>query len=274
VHPRYGIVTSIGMRHMDTFGSRANIAGTKFELVQGLPRNGVAVFGTGDDYISRLYAQCTREKYRIGMEDASDVYMKARVVNFGPRGTSFFMECITGEQVKCRTRLLGEYNVRNILMAATIAHRMGLTMEEIAEGVRRLQPIDHHMQLDGDGEVVTIDNSCNEDQDGAFEAMRVLSQMPGRRIVLTPGLRDPNEKDAEVNFALGTVMADCADTVIIVGERPGVRGLIRGLVQSGFLNENILIAQDMEEGEALLHGTVTRGDTVLFEGRIPEYEDM
>lgn len=272
VRPGYGILTGIGRRHMDTFGSQANIAGTKYELIQGLPRDGVAVFGTGDDYISRLYAKCDKEKYRIAIDEGDDAYMKARVINFGPKGTNFFMECENGEQVKCRTRLLGYYNVRNILMAATLAHRLGLTMEEIAEGVKRLQPIEHHMQLENDGEVVTIDNSCNEDQDGAFEAVRVLSQMPGRRIVLTPGLKDPNGKDADVNFALGTVMGDCADAVIIVGDRPGIRGLIRGLIQSGFPNESILTASDMDEGEEMLQEAVSKGDTVLFEGRIPEYE--
>lgn len=274
VRPRYGILTSIGPRHMDTFGSLANIAGTKYELVQGLPEKGMAVFGSGDDYISRLYAKCDREKYRVSMKEGEDAYMTARVVNFGPKGTTFFMECADGEKIKCRTRLLGYYSVKNILIAAALAHRLGVTMEQIAEAVRRLQPIEHRMQLVNDGEVVTIDNSCNEDQDGAFEAVRVLAQMPGRRIVLTPGLKTGTDKDMEANFALGAVMADCADAVILVGERPGLRGLIRGLVQSGFPNENILSAGDMEEGEALLHETVSRGDTVLFEGRIPEYEDL
>ena len=78
----------------------------------------------------------------------------------------------------------------------------------------------------------------------------------------------------EANFALGTVMADCADIVIIVGERPGIKGLIRGLVQSGFPNESIFTAEDMEEGESMLHENVSTGDTVLFEGRIPEYEEI
>ena len=273
VRPKYGILTGIGLRHMDSFGSQANIAGTKYELIQGLPRNGVAVFGTGDDYISRLYAKCDREKYRISLDENEPAYMTARVINFGPKGTTFFMECENGEKVKCRTRLLGYYSVKNILLAATLAHRMGLTMDEIAEGVRRLQPIEHHMQLVNEGEVVTIDNSCNEDQDGAFEAVRVLSQMPGHRIILTPGLKDPAGKDSEANYALGTVMADCADAVIIVGERPGVRGLVRGLVQTGFPNEHIILAQDMEEGAALLHEAIRAGDTVLFEGRIPDYEE-
>ena len=62
VRPKYGILTSIGPRHLDTFGSLENIATTKFELVQGLPKDGLAVFGCGDDYINRLYALCRRDK--------------------------------------------------------------------------------------------------------------------------------------------------------------------------------------------------------------------
>lgn len=274
VRPKYGIVTNIGTRHMDTFGSQANIAGTKYELVQGLPEDGVAIFGSGDDYISRLYAKCNREKYFVSLDESPLAYMTARVVNFGPRGTSFFMECINGEKVKCRMPLLGDYSVKDALLAAALAHRMGVTMDEIARGLKNVQPMEHRMQLVNDGEVITIDNSGNEDQDGAFEAVRVLSQMPGRRIVLTPGLKIGGDKDIEANYAWGTIMADCVDAVILVGERNGLKGLLRGLMQTGFPRENILMAADMEEGEALLHTAVSKGDTVLFEGRIPEYEDM
>ena len=272
VRPKYGILTGIGPRHLDTFGSLANIASTKYELIQGLPKDGLAVFGSGDDYISRLYAMCKLEKCRIGLGEDDGAYMRAQGLAFSARGTSFTLACADGERIGCRTRLLGSYNVKNILLAAALARRMGLTMEEIAAGVRRLQPIEHRLQLIP-GELNVIDDTLNEDADSAFEAMRVVAQMPGRRIVVTPGLGEQGSKDADVNFALGTVMADSADSVILVGRRAFSRSIIRGMVQSGFSRSNLHTADDMDDAEEILKEISEAGDTVLFESRIPEYEE-
>lgn len=272
VHPKYGILTSIGPRHLDTFGSLENIAGTKYELIKGLPADGFAVFGSGDDYISRLYAMCKLDKCRVAIGEDDGAYMRATSLNYSTRGTSFALLCSDGESVQCRTRLLGSYNVKNILLAAALARRLGLTMNEIAEGVRHLQPIEHRMQL-VPGELNVIDDSLNDDADSAFEAMRVIAQMPGRRIVVTPGLGEQGTKDADVNFALGTVMADSADAVILVGRRAFSRSIIRGMVQSGFQRSNLHTADDMDDAAEILNEISEPGDTVLFESRIPEYEE-
>lgn len=272
VRPKYGILTSIGPRHLDTFGSQENIAGTKYELIQGLPADGFAVFGSGDDYINRLYAMCKLDKCRVAIGEDDGAYMRAQSLTFSARGTGFAMLCSDGDGAQCRTKLLGSYNVKNILLAAALARKLGLTIDEIAEGVRRLQPIEHRMQLIP-GELNVIDDSLNDDADSAFEAMRVIAQMPGRRIVVTPGLGDQGAKDADVNFALGTVMADCADAVILVGRRAFSRSIIRGMVQSGFSRTNLHTADDMDDATEILREISDAGDTVLFESRIPDYED-
>ena len=272
VRPKYAILTSIGPRHLDTFGSLENIASTKFELVQGLPKAGFAVFGSGDDYINRLYALCRHEKCRVGLEGDSDAWLRAEQLTFSERGSSFRMVCADGQSAHCRTRLLGSYNVKNILLAAALCQRLGMNLDEIAEGIGKLTPIEHRMQLIP-GDMNAIDDSLNDDADSAFEAMRVLSQMPGRRIVVTPGLGEQGGRESDVNFALGTVMADCADSVILVGRRAFSRSIIRGMLQSGFSRSNIHTADDMDDASEILQEISDDGDTVLFESRIPEYEE-
>ena len=272
VRPKYGILTSIGPRHMDTFGSIENIASTKFELVQGLPKDGLAVFGWGDDYINRLYALCRHDKCRIGMDGDEGAFMRAEALSFSDRGSSFDMVCADGARVHCRTRLLGGYNVKNILLAAALARKMGLEMNEIADAVKGLSPIEHRMQLIP-GDLTVIDDTLNEDADSAFEALRVVAQMPGRRIVVTPGLGEQGGKETDVNFALGTVLADSADAVILVGRRPFTRSIIRGMMQSGFSRSNLHTADDMDDASEILQEISDPGDTVLFESRIPEYEE-
>ena len=271
VRPRFGILTSIGPRHMDTFGSLENIASTKYELIQGLPEDGFAVFGSGDDYIDRLFAMCKLDKCRVGLEEDADAFMRAAQLTYSDKGTGFVLECQDGEKVQCRTKLLGAYNVKNILLAAALAKKLGLTLEEIAGGIQKVEPIEHRLQL-VPGELNMIDDSLNEDPDSAFEAMKVIAQMPGRRIVVTPGLGEQGSRKSDVNFALGTVMADCADSVILVGRRAFSRSIVRGMIQSGFSRSNLHTADDMDAATDILQEISEPGDTVLFESRIPDYE--
>ena len=41
VHPSIGVVTSVGAQHLDTFGNIDTIRKTKYELIEGLPADGI-----------------------------------------------------------------------------------------------------------------------------------------------------------------------------------------------------------------------------------------
>ena len=271
VKPKYGILTSIGSRHLDTFGSLENIASTKYELIQGLPRDGgFAVFGSGDDYIDRLYAMCRHDKCRVSLDPRSDAYVRATGISYSEKGTSFTL--IRGDEaIPCRTPLLGAFHVKNLLLAAALALRMGLSLQEIADAAKDFKPIEHRLQLTVE-DLVVIDDTLNEEPDAAFEALRVLSQMPGQRIAVTPGLTELGAQESEVNYALGTVLADCADAVILVGGENSQRALRRGLLQSGFPRSRLHAVDEMDDASELLEEISEKGDTVLFESNVAEYE--
>lgn len=272
VRPKYGILTAIGSRHLDTFGSLENIASTKYELIQGLPKEGgLAVFGSGDDYIDRLYAMCRKEKLRASLDPRSDAYARASGISYSERGAHFTL-MLGDERSECDTPLLGAYNIKNILLAAALARRLEVSMDEIVSTAMNLRPIEHRLQLVVE-DLNVIDDTLNEDPDGAFEALRVLSQMPGRRICVTAGLSGLGQQETEINYALGTVMADCADVAILVGSQNSQRALRRGLTQSGFIRAHLHAVDDMDDASELLEEISSHGDTVLFESHEEEEEE-
>ncbi len=274
VRPSRGILTGIGAQHLDTFGSMENIAGTKYELMRGLPKDGFAVFGSGDDYIDRLFARCTREKCRVSLEKEEDSTLWAERIEYSGKGTSFMLWHRDGACIPCRTKLLGRYAVKDILLAAAMALNLGMTLEEIAAALPNVEPREHRLQLLPEGEdgLVMIDDTLNEDAETAYEAARVLARMPGRRIAVTPGVGEQAGNEKDVNYALGTELADGADTVILVGHRSFSRSLVRGLMEAGFSASSLHTVDDSEAADELLRELSEPGDTVLFESSIPDYE--
>lgn len=266
VHPTIGLLTSVGPQHLDTFGTIERVRDTKYELIEGLPQDGTAVFARDGAICETLYARCPLEKkYRPGdLIEASDIEV-------GPWGSRFTLRDVqTGETAACQTRLLGEHAIANLLLCCTTARTLGLTLPQIAEGVRRCQPVEHRLQLlDGGAGITIIDDAFNANPVGAQAALRVLSRFPGRRIVITPGMVELGGGEAEFNRRFGEQMAESVDVAILVGKRH-VQPIAEGLRAAGFSEENIHVVSSLDESTRVLHAMMKPGDVVLYENDLPD----
>lgn len=268
VRPQYGILTCVGKAHLDTFGSLENVAQTKFELIQSLPENGKAFFGSDGSYGDRLYGLCRKEKYRAGIGTEVECYMHAEHIECGVHGTRFELICSDGGHAWMHTRLLGSCNVQNIAIAASVARQLGMTMEEIVRGVEKIRPLRHQMQLTA-GEINVIDDSASVLPEAAAEALRVLADFPGRRILVTGGFTELDKDASDKNYAFGTQIPGCADYVILI-DPEFTRPIVRGMVQNDFPKSSLRIVSEEGDAAAIVKEIAQKGDTVLYEGILPE----
>jgi len=269
VHPRYALLTSIGPQHMDTFGSINNIVNTKNEIMEGLPEDGVGFFASDGEFCDRLFVKCEREKYRTAYDPNRKPHMLIGEVQVDNQGSRFTLTCSDGTSARCRSKLLGRHNIQNIALAASCARRLGMTMEEIARGIRRIEPVEHRLQLIP-GPITVIDDAFNSNPSGSAEALNVLSGFTsGRRIIVTPGMVEQGDKEDDINYAFGAQMRGRVDYAILVG--PKHTAPIRtGMVDSGFDEEHIITVTDLTEATSELHKLGRPGDVVLFENDLPD----
>ncbi len=269
VHPTYGVLTSVGAQHLETFGSIDKVADTKYELIAGLPSDGVAFFASDGGEVDKLYERATVKKYHAGLTGGwLDMY--AENVEVGPGGSSFVLKNGLGERATCRTCLLGRHNIQNIVLACAVAKELGLTMEQIAAGVSKLEPVEHRLQLICGGNGVTvIDDAFNSNPVGAKAALDVLSAFPGRHVIVTPGMVEQGEQEEEINRRFGRQMARACDVVILVG-RKHTAPIVEGLRESNMDEANIHVVNTLEEATAILGQIGRVGDTVLFENDLPD----
>ena len=61
-NPKIGIITSIGPCHLETFKSIDNIMRTKYELIENLPDDGIAIFNYDNEYV-KLADKLLRKSY-------------------------------------------------------------------------------------------------------------------------------------------------------------------------------------------------------------------
>ncbi|MBQ9211975.1 MAG: UDP-N-acetylmuramoyl-tripeptide--D-alanyl-D-alanine ligase [Clostridia bacterium] len=268
VHPHIGLLTSVGPQHLDTFHTQERITKTKYELMEAIPEDGTCFFADDDGIVTELWAKTRKEKFLTGLNSKrDDVWVEDLQVS--PSGSHFLL-CTAQERIPCETELLGELNIRNIVLCASVCLKLGLNGREIARGIRKLKPVEHRLELKRNpGGFNVLDDAFNSNIRGAKQAFQTLKQFPGRRLIVTPGMVELGDQEAELNREFGQAMADCCDEVILVGKKRS-EALRQGLSDQGFPKERIHVVGSLSEAAQLLGSLVHPGDTVLFENDLPD----
>ena len=268
VHPQMGLLTSVGPQHLDTFHTQERITKTKYELIEAIPEDGACFFADDDGIVTGLWEKTGKEKYLSGLHpERDDVW--AENIRTSPEGSSFLL-CTAQEKIPCVTDLLGELNIRNIVLCASVCLKLGMTGREIARGIRRLRPVEHRLELKRNpGGITVLDDAFNSNIRGAEQAFRTLKEFPSKRIVVTPGMVELGSQEAEMNQQFGKLMADCCDEVILVGHRRS-QSIIAGLRETGFDERRVHVAANLAQAAEMLQPMAMPGDTILFENDLPD----
>jgi len=268
VHPSIGIVTAVGEMHLETFGSFENIQNTKFELIRALPSEGLGVINLDSAGIASyndVPDNCRIIRYGIASDNAD---VKAENVAYGHNGTSFD---VAGQHYS--TRLLGGGNILDILGSLVVAEQLGVEVARRKIAVSKLQSVEHRLSMMNKGGVTVLDDAYNSNPEGAAMALEVLGKFvsgpSGKKIVVTPGIIELGERQAEINRELGRCIAKAADVAIIVNFS-NREAIVQGLSDEGFAEDKIVVADDLASAVKSLGTMVNAGDVVLYENDLPD----
>ncbi|MCX6085439.1 MAG: UDP-N-acetylmuramoyl-tripeptide--D-alanyl-D-alanine ligase [Caldiserica bacterium] len=264
------IVTSVGLQHLEEFGSEAVIRRVMKGFVN-MPASGPIVILNGDDpVLAEIETVPGKRLLRASAAGSLACDLHAEGVVMGAEGLSFDIVTSHDERFGCHTTLLGRHNVENILLAVTVARELGVSWSAIQDGIATLQAPPHRLQaMAGSGGVRIIDDAFNSNPAGFAMAMEVLAAFPSRRVLVTPGLVSLGDVEDVENVRAGKRAAKAADVVILVGPKK-TRSVREGLLSAGFPEASILSARSLEEVTGLMQSLLAPGDTVMFENDLPD----
>lgn len=269
-YPKYGVLTSVGPQHLETFKTIDNVKQTKFELIESLPEDGIGLINIDDENIRDYYENKFSGKcmvYTYGIEQKADYRASEIVVS--EKGTIFKVTFRDGSVHSFQTKLLGHHNIYNTVASIALGNELGISVEKMQVAIRKMKPVTHRLELRRNGNFTIIDDAFNSNPVGSKMALEVLGQMNGKRIVLTPGMVDLGTAQYELNKAFGTYMNGTCDEVILVGEKQ-TQPIVDGLKEVGFPEDCIHVVQTLSEGFDWMHRLVEPGAFVLIENDLPD----
>ena len=269
VNPDIAVLTGINEQHLETFKDIDTVKATKFELFEHLKKDGKAYFSCDNEYSAQLYEEFEGEKTLAGLngEKHPKVYAKNIVAT---KDGSFFTLVLGEKEIDCQTTLLGVHNVSNIVLASSVAYDLGLPPYMIASGINKISATTHRLSiLPNNKGIVIIDDSYNSNFDGLKKAIEVVKSFDGRKIIVTPGIVELGDKQAEINEEAGRLIAKAFDKIIVIG-KTNAEALIRGLMEEGKTGDDVTFEKNSDRGNNTLNKIIEKGDVVLFENDLPD----
>jgi UDP-N-acetylmuramoyl-tripeptide--D-alanyl-D-alanine ligase len=259
-HPDWGIVTNVGNAHGQNFPDGvAGIARAKYELVQSLSANGVAILNCDDPYVSQFGRDFHGRSLYYGMGPCADP--KAMdIEDLGAGGVRFQVTAGT-DQATVTLPLLGRHNVWNVLAAIAAGMEAGIPLAECASAASHLRPPDKRGEVLHIREATLINDCYNSNPEALRSMIATLASMPAKRRILVAGeMLELGPESVHLHRECGKAAAK-SGIDLVVGVRGNALYIVEAAREEGALA--IFLSSPEEAGE-WLKDELRPGDAVLL----------
>jgi UDP-N-acetylmuramoyl-tripeptide--D-alanyl-D-alanine ligase len=215
--PTIGVVTNVGLSHLERLGSPQAIADAKGELVEAVGE-GTAVLNADDPFFERLARRARGPVVRFALAAEADV--RASGVTSSEEGTRFRLHCRAGE-TDVSLAAPGRHQVMNALAAAAAAMVAGAALDDVTAGLRAFSAARGRAQVIGSERGFRILNDCYNASPASTEAaLELLADLGARRRVAILGdMLELGPTAPELHRAIGEHAAEAGvDLLVAVGD--------------------------------------------------------
>ncbi len=260
--PKIGVVTNIGTVHAERAGSQEMIAAGKAELVESLPKDGVAILNFDDPLVRAMAEKTSAQVMFYGLNDQADVWAD-QVEGLGLEGIRFRLH-YRNETLYLRVPMLGRHSVHTALRAAAVGLADGLDWQEIISGLRF-----GHMQLRlmavrSSSGALLLDDTYNASPQSTLAALNLLEELDGRRIAVLGDMLELGQYERQGHEMVGIRASEIAEMLITVGPRSHI--IAESARTAGMPPERIVEVEDTQTATEALTKILGPDDVVLIKG--------
>lgn len=256
--PKFGVITNIGTAHIEFLGSREAIAEEKGTLARALPQDGFLFVPAGCEFNEYLRQRTHASMISVGNGRGA---VRAENLRSSVEGSEFTLVVEGLGSAEVMLPVPGKHMVTNALLAAAVGWKLGLSPEEIADGLSNSALTSGRLRRFIHGGVTVIDDTYNANPESMAAAIDTLADTPvrvgSRRFIVLGRMGELGPHAQAAHLQTGELAASRNLTLIAVGD--GAEGIARGARDAPYFS-------DFEEAATWLAREVKPGDVVLFKG--------
>jgi len=269
VHFDVAVFTNLTRDHLDYHGDMVGYGAAKARLF-AWPELQAAVINLDDAFGRQLIAQLPKDLRAIGLSSRDEAQASVRASNLrlDANGIAFDLT-VENDCYGVQSKLLGRFNVDNLLAVAGALHALGDAPADIARTLSKLQPIHGRMnRLGGDGQrpLVVIDYAHTPD--ALEQALASLRDHAPARLICVFGCG--GERDVGKRPLMAACAERLADRVIVTDDNPrGEDGdaIITDILAGFARPDSVTVQRDRAQAIARAIGEAGADDIVLIAGK-------
>lgn len=220
VKPEIGVITNVGIAHMEKLGSREGIFKAKMELAGNITpkaEGGTLVFAGDEDFLTKAKTAGDYEQIEIGIKKDADLVI-SDIDDFGIEGIKFTAVC-DGEKAEVRLPVPGRHNAVNAGLALAVGKRLGVSLREGAACLAGAELTGSRLKKIEGKNVTIIDDTYNANPDSMKSALDVLKNSRAkRRVAILGDMFELGEEEERLHREVGLYAKNIGiDRVLCIG---------------------------------------------------------
>jgi len=271
VKPKIGVLTVINEQHLSLLGDIKNTQIAKYELLRGLPANGLAITNSDNKYCREFLNELKCQVKTFGLRHEYNPDCLIKNISASETAINFTAAIKNDGELRIDAPTIGSHNSLNIAPIILAAQYLDLSQNEIINRCRQLKLPPKVLQTYTYGQCLIIDDSYNANPDGFLAALDILFGYGERRkIVITRGMLELGQSSRSWHETVGKKIGQIADELIIIStdsasHLKAMAGEIKISVET---NPNKLLE--------IIKNFKNQNCVILLENRLPEkvYQEL
>lgn len=258
--PDLGVITNIGVSHLEKLGTRDNILKAKLEILDGMREDAKLILNADNDKLRSVREQLGERALYFGIEQ-DGIVTASHVAQVGDE-TAFVIH-YAGKSLDAVIPTIGLHNVYNALAAFLVGIEIGLTPEEIVASYRQYQNSGMRQNICERGGVKVIADCYNASPDSMQSSINVISTVScsGQRVAVFGDMLELGEQAAQLHQSVGRMAANSnIDLLYCYGN--DAAHIREGALAAGLTN--VYHYTDKDALAAELKGVLKPGDAIIF----------
>lgn len=220
--PDIGVITNIGLCHLENLKTRDGILKAKTEMFKHLKPDGIAILNGDDDKLITVDEVNGKKPVRFGISYKDGVYA-SDIKNLGLDGTSFVINGLscddTSKAFEVTVPVPGYHMVYNALAAACVGAQSGLTSVQIQTGISKLKTIAGRNNIIKTDKYIIIDDCYNANPVSMKASVDVVNMALGRKVCILGSMFELGSDEKNLHYDVGQYIGTRnIDVLITIGE--------------------------------------------------------
>ena len=220
--PDIGVITNIGLCHLENLKTRDGILKAKTEMFHNLKPDGTAILNGDDDKLITIDEVNNKRPVIFGISYKDDVYA-SDIKNLGLDGTSFVingLKCADGDRAfEVTVPVPGHHMIYNALAAACVGAQLGLSSIQIRDGISKLKTIAGRNNIINTDNYTIIDDCYNANPVSMKASVDVVDMALGRKVCILGSMFELGDNEKNLHYDVGQyVGAKSIDVLITIGD--------------------------------------------------------